>query len=53
MAIGRLGLTFEGFNLMNNAAITGRSTRSSATSYFQPTALQAPRRFRIGAIYRF
>jgi len=38
---------------MNDAAITGRSTRSSSTSYFQPTSLQAPRRFRIGAIYRF
>ena len=49
----RLGVTFEGFNLMNDAAITGRSTRSSSSSYFQPTSLQAPRRFRIGAIYRF
>jgi hypothetical protein len=49
----RLGVTLEGFNLTNEAAITGRSTRSSASSYFQPTSLQAPRRFRIGAIYRF
>ena len=49
----RLGITFEGFNLTNEAAITGRSTRSSATTYFQPTSLQAPRRYRIGAIYRF
>jgi hypothetical protein len=49
----RLGVTLEGFNLANSAAITGRSTRSSSSTYFQPTSLQAPRRFRIGAIYRF
>ena len=49
----RLGVTFEGFNLMNEAAITARGTRSSSTTYFQPQGLQAPRRFRIGAIYRF
>jgi hypothetical protein len=49
---GRLGLTFEGFNLFNDSAITGRTTRSGS-SYFQPTALVQARRFRIGAVYRF
>jgi outer membrane receptor protein involved in Fe transport len=48
----RLGVTFEGFNLFNNAAITARGTRSG-TSYFEPRGLVLPRRFRIGAVYRF
>ena len=49
---GRLGLTFEGFNLFNNAAITGRTARSGS-SYNTPTSLVQARRFRIGAVYRF
>jgi hypothetical protein len=48
----RLGLTLEGFNMFNETIITGRTTRSGS-SYFNPTSLNAPRRFRIGAIYRF
>jgi carboxypeptidase family protein/TonB-dependent receptor-like protein len=49
---GRLGVTFEGFNLFNNAAINSRFTRSGS-SYFQPRGVVGPRRFRIGAVYRF
>jgi hypothetical protein len=48
----RLGVTFEGFNMFNDTIITGRTTRSGS-SYFNPTSLNGPRRFRIGAIYRF
>lgn len=48
----RIGVTFEGFNVFNNAAITSRGTRSG-TSYFEPRGLVLPRRFRIGAVYRF
>jgi hypothetical protein len=48
----RLGITFEGFNVFNNAAITSRGTRSGS-SYFEPRGLVPPRRFRIGAVYRF
>ena len=48
----RLGVTFEGFNVFNNAAITARGTRSGS-SYFEPRGLVLPRRFRIGAVYRF
>ena len=48
----RLGVTFEGFNLTNNAAITSRTVRSGA-EYFVPRALVNPRRFRLGAVYRF
>ena len=48
----RLGVTFEGFNVFNNAAITSRGTRSGS-SYFEPRGLVLPRRFRIGAVYRF
>jgi outer membrane receptor protein involved in Fe transport len=48
----RVGLTFEGFNLFNNAAITSRGTRSGS-SYFEPRGLVLPRRFRLGAVYRF
>ena len=61
----RLGLTFEGFNVFNDAAITSRSTRFGnvrsdltgidppAAQYLQPRGLVPPRRFRIGAVYRF
>ncbi len=48
----RLGVTFEGFNVFNNAAITSRGTRSGS-SYFEPRGLVPPRRFRLGAVYRF
>ena len=48
----RLGLTFEGFNLANNAAITSRTVRSGS-SYFTPTGLVQARRFRLGAVFRF
>jgi outer membrane receptor protein involved in Fe transport len=48
----RLGITFEGFNLFNDAAITSRTVRSGE-DYFVPRALVNPRRFRIGAVYRF
>ena len=48
----RLGITFEGFNLFNDSAITGRTTRSGS-SYFQPSGLVQARRLRLGAVYRF
>ena len=48
----RLGVTFEGFNVFNNAAITARTVRSGS-SYFEPTGLVNPRRFRIGGVFRF
>jgi hypothetical protein len=48
----RLGVTFEGFNLMNNTTITSRTSRSGST-YFQPTAINQARRFRVGAVLRF
>jgi outer membrane receptor protein involved in Fe transport len=48
----RLGLTFEGFNLFNDDAITSRTTASGST-YFEPQGLVGPRRYRIGAVYRF
>ncbi|MDQ3069342.1 MAG: TonB-dependent receptor [Acidobacteriota bacterium] len=49
---GRLGLTFEAFNLFNDDAITSRTTRSGST-YFRPTGLVQARRYRVGAVYRF
>ena len=49
---GRLGVTFEGFNIFNNDAITSRTTRSGST-YFTPQGLVQARRFRFGAVYRF
>jgi hypothetical protein len=48
----RLGVTFEGFNLLNSAAIQSRGTRSGS-SYFEPRGVVMPRRFRVGAVYRF
>jgi carboxypeptidase family protein len=48
----RLGVTLEGFNVLNGAYITARTTRSGI-SYFTPTGLVAPRRLRLGAVYRF
>jgi len=49
---GRLGVTVEGFNILNNDAITSITTRSGST-YGVPRGLVNPRRFRIGAVYRF
>jgi outer membrane receptor protein involved in Fe transport len=48
----RVGVTFEGFNIFNDAAITSRGTRSGST-YFEPRGVVPPRRFRVGAVYRF
>lgn len=48
----RLGLTVEGFNLLNRSTITGRTTRSGST-YFTPRSLVQARRFRLGAVLRF
>ena len=48
----RVGVTFEGFNLFNNAAINSRGTRSGS-AYFEPRGVVQPRRFRLGAVYRF
>jgi hypothetical protein len=48
----RIGLTFEGFNLFNDAAITSRGTRSGE-SWFEPRSVVRARRFRVGAVYRF
>ncbi|MGH9385369.1 MAG: carboxypeptidase regulatory-like domain-containing protein [Vicinamibacterales bacterium] len=48
----RLGVTLEGFNLLNNGAITSRITRSGS-SYFRPTGLVPARRYRLGLVYRF
>ena len=48
----RLGVTFEGLNVFNSAAIQSRGTRSGS-SYFEPRGVVMPRRFRIGAVYRF
>jgi hypothetical protein len=51
-ATDTLGVTFEGFNVFNNDAITSRTTRTGST-YFTPTGLVNPRRWRLGAVYRF
>jgi hypothetical protein len=51
-ATDTLGVTFEGFNVFNNAAVTARTTRTGST-YFTPTGLVNPRRWRLGAVYRF
>jgi Carboxypeptidase regulatory-like domain/TonB dependent receptor-like, beta-barrel len=49
---GRLGVTFEGFNILNADTITNRNARSS-TTYLQPLALVQARRLRLGLVYRF
>jgi hypothetical protein len=51
---GRLGVTFEGFNILNADTITDRNARSSST-YLQPLALVQARRLRLGLglVYRF
>ena len=48
----RLGVTFEGFNLANTTTVISRTTRSGST-YFQPTAINQSRRFRLGGVLRF
>ena len=48
----RVGLTLEGFNMLNQSTITARTTRSGS-SYFTPQGLVPSRRFRVGAVYRF
>ncbi len=48
----RIGATVEGFNLMNNDAVTSRTTRSGPT-YFNPLGLVEPRRMRVGLVFRF
>ncbi|HJR58981.1 MAG TPA: TonB-dependent receptor [Vicinamibacterales bacterium] len=48
----RLGFTFEGFNLLNDSAITNRTVRSGS-AYFTPLGLVQARRLRVGAVYRF
>lgn len=48
----RLGLALDGFNLLNDATITSRTTRSGPR-YFTPLTVVEPRRFRVGAVYRF
>jgi hypothetical protein len=48
----RVGVTFEGFNLMNSDAVFARTVRSGGT-YFTPRSAVFPRRFRVGAVYRF
>jgi outer membrane receptor protein involved in Fe transport len=48
----RLGVTLEGFNILNADTITDRNARSSST-YLQPLALVQARRLRLGVVYRF
>ncbi len=48
----RLGVTLEGFNVLNNTAVTSRTTRSGS-AYLVPQGLVPPRRFRLGVVYRF
>lgn len=47
-----IGVTFEGFNVFNDNAITSRTVRSGS-SYFTPQGLVQPRRMRFGVVYRF
>jgi carboxypeptidase family protein/TonB-dependent receptor-like protein len=49
---GRLGVSLEGFNILNNGAITSRTTRSGGT-YFTPQGLVTARQWRLGFVYRF
>lgn len=48
-----VGFAVEGFNVMNNAAITDRTMRTNGGSYYNPLGLVDPRRFRVSAIYKF
>ena len=49
---GSLGLMLEGFNVINDAAVTSQTTRSGLF-YGSPQAIVPPRRLRVGATYRF
>jgi len=48
----RIGLTFEGFNIANRSSVTSRTTASGST-YFVPRGVVQPRRYRLGAVFRF
>ncbi len=49
---GSLGLLLEGFNVINDAAVTSQTTRSGLF-YGSPQALVPARRLRVGATFRF
>lgn len=49
---GSLGLILEGFNVINDAAVTSQTTRSGLF-YGSPQAIVPARRLRVGATYRF
>jgi hypothetical protein len=48
----RIALEVDGFNLLNDAAVTSRIVQSGFR-YFRPVSLVEPRRFRLGIAYRF
>lgn len=48
----RIGAAIEGFNVLNNAAITAVTTRSGSL-YGRPLGIVPPRTLRVGAVYRF
>lgn len=48
----RLGIAVEGFNVLNNAAVTAVTSRSGSL-YGRPLAIVEPRRLRVGGVYRF
>jgi hypothetical protein len=48
----RVSVLADGFNLANADTVTARVARSGI-AYLTPTAVVAPRAFRIGAQYRF
>lgn len=49
---GALGVMLEAFNVVNDDAVTSKTTRSGLF-YGTPQSVVAPRRLRIGATYRF
>jgi hypothetical protein len=48
----RIGVTAEGFNVLNDATVTSRVTQSGLR-YFSPQSLVSARQFRVGGVYRF
>jgi TonB dependent receptor/Carboxypeptidase regulatory-like domain len=48
----RIGVTAEGFNLLNDDTVTSRVTQSGLR-YFSPRSLVAARQFRVGGVCRF
>ena len=48
----RIGITADGFNLLNYATVTSRITQSGLR-YFLPQSIVPARQFRIGAVFRF